>query len=130
MYTDPIADMLTRIRNAQAVKMLEVVVPSSRIKILISQTLKANGYVSKIKEYSEKNRKFIKLTLNYVDGKPKIKEIKRVSKPGNRVYVKSKNLHSYLNGFGAYIVSTSKGVMTDREARKSNLGGEIICSIW
>jgi len=130
MHTDPIADMLTRIRNAQAVKMLEVVIPFSRIKLLISQTLKNNGYVDNIKEYFEKDRKFIKLTLKYINEKPRITEVKRISKPGSRVYVKSKNLHNYLNGFGVYVVSTSKGVMTDKEARKNNLGGEIICSIW
>ncbi|TRZ78093.1 30S ribosomal protein S8 [bacterium] len=129
MHTDPIADMLTRIRNAQAVKKFEVIIPSSGIKVLISKALKENGYISKVQEYAEKEKKFIKLTLRYIDGKSKIKEIKRVSKPGNRVYVKSKNLHNYLNGFGVYIVSTSQGVMTDREARKGNLGGEIICSI-
>jgi len=122
--------MLTRIRNAQAVKMLEVVIPFSRIKLLISQTLKNNGYVDNIKEYFEKDRKFIKLTLKYINEKPRITEVKRISKPGSRVYVKSKNLHNYLNGFGVYVVSTSKGVMTDKEARKNNLGGEIICSIW
>ncbi len=130
MHTDPIADMLTRIRNAQAVKILEVVIPFSRIKLLISQTLKNNGYVDNIKEYFEKDRKFIKLTLKYINEKPRITEVKRISKPGSRVYVKSKNLHNYLNGFGVYVVSTSKGVMTDKEARKNNLGGEIICSIW
>jgi len=122
--------MLTRIRNAQAVKILEVVIPFSRIKLLISQTLKNNGYVDNIKEYFEKDRKFIKLTLKYINEKPRITEVKRISKPGSRVYVKSKNLHNYLNGFGVYVVSTSKGVMTDKEARKNNLGGEIICSIW
>ncbi len=129
MHTDPIADMLTRIRNAQAVKMLEVVIPSSRIKVLIAKTLKDNGYIGKIQEYADREKKFIKLTLKYINGKSRITEINRVSKPGNRVYVKSKNLHSYLNGYGAYIVSTSKGVMIDKEARKNNLGGEIICSI-
>jgi len=130
MQLDPISDMLTRIRNAQSVGKPEVEFPYSNVKLAVIKALKNCGFIGGFKEISFDGKKFIGVSLNYVNNKPKIKGIVRISKPGNRVYAKSKNLHRFLHGFGIYIISTSKGVMSDKEARKNKLGGEIICSVW
>jgi len=131
MNMDPIADMLTRIRNAQAVGKLEVSVPFSKMKLALSKVLKDNNFIKNYKKVSIDDKKFfIDIELEYVDSEPRICKITRVSKPGGRVYVKNKNLHKYLRGHGIYVVSTPKGLMSDRQAKKDNLGGELICSIW
>lgn len=129
--TDPIADMLTRIRNANQMKYLEVEVPASNIKIDIARILKEEGFISdyKIKENDVQNT--IILNLKYGQNKQRvITGLKRISKPGLRVYAKTNELPKVLNGLGIAIVSTSKGLMTDRDARKQQLGGEVLAYVW
>ena len=125
---DPIADMLTQIRNAQAVKKSEVKLPYSKVKIAIAKILSSEGYIKDIKVEDES--KFLKIVLKYTgDGMPVIQEIKRQSKPGQRIYVKASEIKKILGGLGTSIVSTSRGIMTGKEARKKKLGGELICEI-
>ncbi len=129
--TDPIADMLTRIRNALGASHEVVDVPVSRFKLGIAKILKAEGYIKNYKVTAEGNLKFIRIFLKYdEDGSPVIEGIKRVSSAGCRVYAGKDDLPNVLGGYGISIISTSKGVMTDREARKAGLGGEVICSVW
>jgi small subunit ribosomal protein S8 len=136
--TDPIADMLTRIRNASAVKKHEVLVPMSKIKHEIAKILKSEGWVNEIeviKVPSTKN-KFssfdeLRIVLKYKkSGRATISSIKRISKPGLRIYANKDNLPVVLSNFGIAIISTSKGLMSNREAKKQNLGGEVICEIY
>jgi len=134
---DPIADMLTRIRNAAAVKKPEVLVPMSKVKLNIAKLLEANGWVEKAEVVSdaakEKGGNFdqLKIVLKYKpDGTPMIQSVKRVSKSSRRVYVGKAALPRVLNGFGIALISTSQGIMTNREARRRNLGGEVICEIY
>ena len=125
--TDPIADMLTRIRNAGSSKHPTVDIPKSKIKLAIADILVEEGY---IKGYVVEDR-MIKVTLKYVGNKQKvISGLKRISKPGLRVYSKAEELPRVLNGLGIAIISTPQGVMTDKEARKANVGGEVIAYIW
>ncbi len=125
--TDPIADMLTRIRNANQNKKSEVSIPVSKLKLEIANILKNEGFISDVKN-TDGN---IVLTLKYTDKKERvITGLKRISKPGLRVYAKAEEVPSVLNGFGIAIISTSKGVMTDKEARKNKLGGEVMAYIW
>ena len=129
--TDPIADMLTRIRNANAMRYKEVEVPASNLKQEIARILKEEGFIAdyKIKENSVQN--IIVLSLKYGQNKERvISGLKRISKPGLRVYAKAEEIPSVLNGLGIAIVSTSKGLMTDKEARKESLGGEVLAYIW
>ncbi len=136
--TDPIADMLTRIRNASAVKKYEVVLPMSKMKFEIAQILKKEGWIndtSVIKAVSAKNKtaKFdqLKIVLKYKkSGRPAISNIKRISKPGLRIYVGKDELPRVLNNLGIAIISTSKGLMTNKEAKQVGLGGEVICEIY
>lgn len=136
--TDPIADMLTRIRNASAVKKYEVVLPMSKIKFEIAQILKRENWVNDVAVVnvsSGKNKaaKFsqIKIVLKYKkSGRPAISNIKRISKPGLRIYVGKNELPRVLNNLGMAIISTSKGLMTNKEAKQSSLGGEVICEIY
>lgn len=131
MNTDPIADMLTRIRNANAVSHQEVEMPSSKLKIALARVLKEEGYINDFSESVDGCFKTLKITLKYDESnKPVITSLKRVSKPGLRSYCKAKNLPQVLGGMGVAIVSTSKGLLTDRKARKENLGGEILCYIY
>ncbi len=133
MNTDPIADMLTRIRNANMVSLTEVDIPSSKLKIELAKLLKSEGYVEDYNIIEQEDSKFktIKITLKYDEkSKPVISNLKRVSKPGLRTYCKAKNLPQVLGGMGIAIVSTSKGLLTDRSARKENVGGEILCYVW
>ena len=131
MNTDPIADMLTRIRNANAVSHQEVEMPSSKLKIALARVLKEEGYINDFSESVDGCFKTLKITLKYDESnKPVITSLKRVSKPGLRSYCKAKNLPQVLGGMGVAIVSTSKGLLTDRRARKENLGGEILCYVW
>jgi small subunit ribosomal protein S8 len=137
---DPIADMLTRIRNASMVKKNEIVLPMSKVKFNIAKIIEKERFVSSVSivpagEDLQKNgtSKFdqIKIVLKYEkDGTPKISSLKRISKPGRRVYVNKGEIKTVLNGLGFSIISTSKGIMTGREARKANLGGEFICEIY
>lgn len=131
MVTDPIADMLTRIRNANAMRYKQVEIPASNLKIEISKILKEEGFIAdyKIKENSVQN--IIVLTLKYGQNKERvISGLKRISKPGLRVYAKASEMPKVLNGLGIAIVSTSKGLMTDKKARKESLGGEVLAYIW
>jgi len=127
MNTDPISDLLTRLRNASVANKNVIIVPSSKIKNEILKVLKAKGYVEEFE--TVKNGKFedIKITLKE-DGAPL--NIKRVSKPGQRIYVKSSNIQKVLGGLGTALISTQKGILTDVEARKEKMGGEVICEIY
>ena len=130
VVTDPIADMLTRIRNANAMRYKEVEVPASRIKLEIARILKEEGYIN---DYSSNEEtKMLDLSLKYGENKKErvITGLKRISKPGLRVYAKVEELPRVLNGLGIAIISTSKGIMTDKEARKESLGGEVLAYIW
>lgn len=126
---DPIADLLTRIRNAQLVGKFSITLPASKVKASIVKVLQAEGYVGKV-EISDGVKKTITLELKYFEGKPVISEIDRVSRPGLRRYVSTSDLPSVRGGLGIAIVSTSKGVMTDRAARAAKVGGEVICTVF
>jgi len=129
--TDPIADMLTRIRNAIMASYDEVGVPSSKMKVNIAKILKYEGYIRNYKIIKGKPQDRLVIYLKYGEDKnPVINGLRRVSKPSYRTYARCKRIPRALNGLGINIVSTSKGVMTDREARKMGVGGEIICSVW
>lgn len=130
--TDNIADMLTRIRNAQKSKMISMFVPHSKMKCSILDVLKAEGYIkSYVVNNMSHNINEIEVTLKYsVSGKPVIQEIQRVSKPGKRAYSSSVAMKPYYNGMGIYILSTSKGVLSDRDARRLGVGGEVICKVF
>ena len=129
--TDPIADMLTRIRNSLRASHQDVEIPSSKLKINLAKILKSEGYIRNFKIISDGPKKNIKIFLKFDEsGDPVITGLKRVSKPSCRVYKKSSEIPKALNGFGVNIVSTSKGLLTDREARKLNVGGEIVCTLW
>ncbi|MFH1946991.1 MAG: 30S ribosomal protein S8 [Candidatus Magasanikbacteria bacterium] len=130
MMTDPIADMLTRIRNAQMSKKGSVEVPFSKLKKSIAEILSREGYLGKIEEIEAVPAKKMILELKYDNRQPAIRSVKRESKPGRRVYCKSTEMPKVLNGYGVAIVSTSKGIMTNKEAQKQGIGGEIICSIY
>ena len=131
--TDPIADMLTRIRNANMVSLTEVDMPSSKLKVELAKLLKSEGYVEDYAVVEKEGSAFktLKITLKYDEkSKPVISNLKRVSRPGLRNYCKAKNLPQVLGGMGIAIISTSKGLLTDRKARKENVGGEILCYVW
>ncbi len=130
-FTDPIADMLTRIRNASAARHEKVLVPASRLKVRLAEVLKEEGFIKDYVLHQDGPQGAITILLKYsADREPAISEIKRVSKPGLRRYVPSENIPRVLNGMGIAILSTSKGVMADREARKQKVGGELICTVW
>jgi len=129
MMTDPIADMLTRIRNASLVHKGEVLVPYSKIKMSIANILVKHGYLAKAEEKKEKHP-IILLTLKYHGGEPAITHIKRVSKPGHRQYIKREEIETVLSGLGLSILSTPKGLLTNEEARTARVGGELICEIY
>ena len=130
MVTDPIADMLTRIRNANQMRYKEVEVPASKMKNEIARILKAEGFIVDYKVKKNNIQDILVLSLKYVDKERVITGLKRISKPGLRVYVKAEEVPSVLNGLGIAIISTSKGVMTDKEARAQLLGGEVLAYIW
>ena len=131
MMTDPIADMLTRIRNALMARHKTVVVPGSKLKLEIARILKEEGYIEDYRVIEEKPQIKIEIVLKYDEKKrPVIAGIKRVSKPGRRIYRGYKELPKVLNGLGIAIISTSQGIMTDHEAKKRRVGGEVICEIW
>ena len=127
---DPVRDMLTRIRNGQMRSLNNIKIPFSNFRQKILEVLKKEGYIINFKVDEEKKLKFLSVDLKYYEGQPVIKEIKRVSKPGRRVYSRADSIPKVLNGLGVAILSTSKGVMSDSEAVKNNIGGEIICRIF
>ena len=128
--SDPIGDLFARIRNAQMRSLNFVEVPASNFRLRILEVLKNEGYISNYLTSETDNKKIIKINLKYYEGTPVIREIKRISKPGRRVYSKASSIPKILNGLGVAILSTPKGVMSDTEARKNNLGGEIICRVF
>jgi small subunit ribosomal protein S8 len=131
MTIDPISDYLTRIRNAQRAGHRRVDIPASKIKRALTKILVDKGYISKFIEIEDGKQGLLRLFLKYdAYGSPVIRKMKRVSKPGLRVYVGSTDIPRALNGLGVVLVSTSQGVMTDKEARKLNVGGEILCSVY
>ena len=131
VVTDPIADMLTRIRNANQMRYKEVEVPASKMKLEIARILKEEGFVADYKVKKNNVQNIIVLSLKYGDKKERvITGLKRISKPGLRVYVKAENMPNVLNGLGIAIVSTSKGVMTGKDAKKESLGGEVLAYVW
>ena len=127
---DPIGDMFTRIRNGQMRNLDTIVVPHSKFRINILEILKIEGYINNYYVDKKDNKQSLKIDLKYYEGLPVIKEIKRISKPGRRVYSRALSIPKIHNGLGLAILSTSKGVMSDAEARKNNLGGEIICRVF
>jgi small subunit ribosomal protein S8 len=127
--SDPIADMLTRIRNAQRAEKLSVAMPASKVKAAIAQVLKDEGYVEDFAVRELEGRLTLEIGLKYYAGKPVIEKIERVSRPGLRIYRPTDNLPKVMNGLGVAIVSTSRGVMTDRKARGLGVGGEVLCVV-
>ena len=127
--TDPIADMLTRIRNGQASNKTEVAIPSSKLKTAIAEVLKKEGYISKFSTSGKGGKNILTIELKYFEGKPVIESIHRSSKPGLRIYKNKENLPKVLGGLGVAIVSTSAGVMSDRVAREKGVGGEVLCIV-
>jgi small subunit ribosomal protein S8 len=127
--TDPIADMLTRVRNAQAVGKTAVSMPSSKLKTSIAQVLKDEGYIEGFAVHEKDGKPELEVSLKYYAGQPVIEKIERISTPGLRVYRGRDDLPKVMNGLGVAIVSTSKGVMTDRKARASGIGGEVLCIV-
>jgi small subunit ribosomal protein S8 len=130
VMTDPIADMLTRIRNANIVRHEVVEVPSSTVKKSLANILLQEGYVKDVEEYADGAVPMLRMSLKYQGKDRIITGLKRISKPGLRVYCKKDSIPKVLNGLGVAVISTSNGIVTDREARKSGLGGEVICYIW
>jgi len=127
---DPISDMLTSIRNALAVGRSTVSFPFSNLKYEITKILEKEGFVEKVEKKGRRSKKIIEITLKY-DGKtPAISGLKRISKPGQKIYLPYKKIKKSKGGYGIFIVSTSKGLMTNKEARKQKLGGEVICEVW
>ncbi len=131
MMTDPIADMLARIKNALMARHKTVIVPASKMKLEIARILKEEGYIEDFKYVKEGPQGHIEIVLKYDENKrPVIAGVKRVSKPGRRIYRGYRDLPKVLDGFGIAIISTSQGIMTDHEARKRKVGGEVLCEIW
>jgi small subunit ribosomal protein S8 len=127
--TDPIADMLTRIRNAQMVEQAVVAMPSSKVKLAIAKVLKDEGYIEAFKVSGDEVKPLLEIALKYYAGRPVIEKIERVSKPGLRIYKSKDDIPRVMNGLGIAIVSTSHGVMTDRKARATGVGGEVLCIV-
>ena len=127
--SDPIADMLTRIRNAQATEKVSVAMPSSKVKLAIAEVLKSEGYIEDFAVRTNEGKNTLEIGLKYYAGKPVIEKIERVSRPGLRVYKGREDIEPVMNGLGVAIVSTSRGVMTDRRARDAGVGGEVLCIV-
>ena len=131
MMTDPVGDMLTRIRNGQSARMAAIHSPSSKLRRNVLEVLKREGYIRGYDEEAEVNGSAnLRIELKYHDGEPVIREIKRISKPGRRVYSKIADLARFYNGLGISILSTPRGIMSDHEARAANVGGEVLCRIF
>lgn len=127
--SDPIADMLTRIRNAQATDKVSVAIPASKVKLAIAKVLKDEGYIEDFAQRDVEGKNVLEIGLKYYAGKPVIEKIERVSRPGLRIYKGRDDIPRVLNGLGVAIVSTSRGVMTDRRARETGVGGEVLCIV-
>jgi len=134
MMTDPIADMLTRIRNAAMARHKQVIVPASKMKIAIARILQEEGFIERFDVGQEKPQPMLRIILKYDNSvrppRPVIQGLQRVSKPGRRIYVKRREIPYVRSGMGIAILSTPKGILTDREARRQNVGGEVICYVW
>jgi small subunit ribosomal protein S8 len=129
--TDPVADMLTRIRNAGLAKHQKVDIPSSNIKVNLATVLRTEGFIKNFKVIADNKQGVLRVYLKFIDEKePVINEIKRISKPGGRVYVNSDKIKKVKNGLGIAILSTSKGLVTDKTARELGIGGEVLCTVW
>ncbi len=128
--SDPLGDMLTRIRNAQMRKKTKVTTPGSRLRERVLDVLQAEGYIRGYSQVEEAGKAELEIELKYYDGQPVIREIERVSRPGRRVYASVKNIPRVSNGLGVSILSTPKGVMSDAEARDQNVGGEVLCRVF
>lgn len=127
---DPITDMLNRIRNAQAVLHPQVSLPFSNLKYEIAKILEKKGFIEKVAKIGKKEKKFIEITLKYDNKVGAISGLRRISKPGQRIYLPAKKIKKVRGGYGIIIITTSKGLMADKEAKKQKLGGEILCEIW
>jgi small subunit ribosomal protein S8 len=127
--SDPVADMLTRIRNAQRADKVSVAMPSSKLKLAIAAVLKDEGYIEDFAVHVDDGKPVLRIGLKYYSGSPVIERIERVSKPGLRIYRGARDIPAVMNGLGIAIVSTSQGVMTDRKARAANIGGEVLCIV-
>ncbi|HUO76801.1 MAG TPA: 30S ribosomal protein S8 [Thermodesulfovibrionales bacterium] len=130
MMTDPIADMLTRIRNAALIRAEKVDVPASRMKLEIAKILKEEGFIRAYKILKDKRQGILRLTLKYVENENVISGLRRVSKPGRRMYVGSKEIPRVMGGVGIAILTTSQGILSDKSCRRDSLGGEVICYVW
>jgi len=131
MMTDPVSDMLTRIRNANMAGLEKVDVPASKIKIEITKILKERGFIKSFKVLRDKKQGIIKISMKYLDGNEKaITGMKRVSTPGRRVYVDKTKVPKVMGGFGICIISTSKGILIDEDCRQKGIGGEVLCRVW
>jgi small subunit ribosomal protein S8 len=129
--TDPLSDMLTRIRNAHLAKHGKVDMPASKMKISVAKIFKSEGYIKNYKLFRDKPHSVLRIYLKYFDGNQAvITGLKRESKPGRRIYVTNNEIPYVLNGMGINVLSTSKGIMTDKQARAENIGGELLCSVW
>ena len=129
--TDPVADFLTMIRNAHMASHLELTAPASKMKLNIAKILKEEGYIKNYKFFEENNRQVLTITLKYdEEGKPAIRRLERISKPGRRVYRNVNDIPDILNGLGVCIVSTSKGVISGQKAKEMGVGGELVCRVW
>jgi small subunit ribosomal protein S8 len=129
-FSDPIADMLTRIRNASHARHDKVDIPSSRTKKDIAKVLKEEGYIKNFKNIEDRKQGILRIYLKYDENRMGVISLKRISTPGRRVYVDRLHIPRVLNGLGVSILTTSKGILTDREARKQNVGGEVLCNVW
>lgn len=127
--SDPIADMLTRIRNAQATEKVSVAIPASKVKVAIAKVLKDEGYIEDFASRTVDGKDVLEIGLKYYAGKPVIEKIERISRPGLRIYKSRDDIPRVMNGLGVAIVSTSRGVMTDRRARETGVGGEVLCIV-
>lgn len=128
--TDPLADMLTRIRNANRMNKDHVDIPASKIKVSIAKILKEEGYIKNLRVIKDRKQGILRIFMKYHEGNTIIEGVKKISKPSRRIYVRHDNIPKTLNGLGIAILTTSKGVMTDQEARKQKVGGELLCSVW
>jgi small subunit ribosomal protein S8 len=130
MLTDPIADMLTRIRNAALIRAEKVDIPASRIKLELAKILKEDGFIRAYKILKDKKQGILRLTLKYVDNENVISGLKRVSKPGRRVYVGKNEIPRVMGGVGIAVLTTPRGILSDRACRRDGIGGEVICYVW
>ena len=129
--TDPVADMLNRIRNAGMAKHQKVDIPSSNLKVSLATVLRTEGFIKNLKVIADSKQGILRVYLKFIDEKePVINEVKRISKPGGRVYVNSDKIFKVKNGLGVAILSTSKGLLTDKTAREMGIGGEVLCTVW